>query len=98
MTPTRHEWKNGLEEMARENKVLLISLNEIVQIENDKLLPTQEWNEYLAAFCKMVEIDYRYCFKRKRRNMYLPNAAHVFFRYGNTEMIVAGDLLGPAFV
>ncbi|MDR2755601.1 MAG: hypothetical protein LBC20_07830 [Planctomycetaceae bacterium] len=98
MTPSRHEWKNGLEEMARENKVLLISLNEIVQMENDKLLPTQEWEEYMTAFCKMVEMDLPLQSQKKTSEYLLAKRGSWIFRYGNIETVVGGDLLGPAFV
>jgi hypothetical protein len=98
MTPSRHEWKNGLEEMARENKVLLISLNEIVQMENDKLLPTQEWEEYMTAFCKIVEMDLPLQSKKKTPEYLLAKRGSWVFRYGNSETVVGGDLLGPAFV
>lgn len=98
MTPTRYEWKNGLEEMARENKVLLISLDEIVQMENDKLLPTQEWDEYLAAFCKMVEMDLPLQSKKKTHEYLLAKRGSWIFRFDDTETVVAGDLPGPAFV
>jgi len=55
--PTRLCWTSDLDELARENKVLLVPLNEIVQMEDDKLQPTPEWDEYLTAFCKMIEMD-----------------------------------------
>jgi hypothetical protein len=98
ITPTRLEWDNGLEEMARENKVLLISLDEIVQMENDKLLPTQEWEEYMTAFCKMVEMDLPLQSQKKTPEYLLAKRGSWIFRYGNEETIVEGNLLGPVFV
>jgi hypothetical protein len=98
ITPTRLEWDNHIEEMARENKILLISLDEIVQMENDKLLPTQEWEEYMMAFCKMVETDLPLQSKKKKPEYLLAKRGSWVFRYGNVETVVAGDLVGPAFV
>jgi hypothetical protein len=98
LTATRIEWDDRIEELARMNKVLLISLDEIVQIENDQLLPTTEWEEYMRAFCKMVDMDLPSRFQKKTHEYLLTKRGSWIFRFGNTETIVGGDLFGPAFV
>ncbi|MDR2441873.1 MAG: hypothetical protein LBE12_21165, partial [Planctomycetaceae bacterium] len=98
MTPSRHEWNNGLEEMARENKVLLISLNEIVQMENDKLLPTQEWEEYMAAFCNMVEMDLPSRLHQQPVGNLFAKRGEWLLRFSGQEISLNGHLQGPAFV
>jgi len=57
LTPTRNHWMGGIDELARKHKMLFVSLDEIIQMEDGKLLPTPEWDEYLTTFCKMVEMD-----------------------------------------
>ncbi len=75
LTPTRDDWKDGIEELARKNKLLLVPLDEIFQEENGKILPTPEWNEYLTAFCKMIEMDLPSSLQQKT-----PEAAQYEFR------------------
>ena len=57
MTANRRDWDVDVLNIARKHKLLLVPLDEIVQIEDGKLQPTPEWEEYLAAFYKMVEMD-----------------------------------------
>jgi hypothetical protein len=98
ISPTRREWDHSLEEMARENKVLLISLDEIVQMENDKLLPTQEWEEYMTAFCKMVEMDLPSRLHQKPLGNLFAKRGEWLLRFSGKEISLNGHLQGPAFV
>ena len=56
-TPERSEWSPDSCEIARRHNILLVPLDEVLQMEDDKFMPTPEWDEYLLAFCKMVEMD-----------------------------------------
>lgn len=57
VTPTRLAWNDEIEQLARQNKVLLVPLGEIVQMEDDRLVPAPEWNEYLNTFRTMLGLD-----------------------------------------
>ncbi len=98
LTPTREDWKDGIEELARKHKLLLVPLDEILQMEDGKLQPTPEWDEYLAAFCTMVERDLPSKFQRKMPEFMLAKRGAWVFRFDTTESIVDGNLIGPPFV
>ena len=57
ITPDRSEWTGDIPKIAQKGKILLVPLNEVLQMVDDKLRPMPEWNDYMAAFCKMVEMD-----------------------------------------
>ena len=98
ITPTRFGWTNDLEEIARANKVLLVSLDEIVQMEDGKLQPTPEWDEYLTAFCKMVEMDLPSQLRTKPRRNLFAKRGEWTFHFSGKDMMLNGKLQGPAFI
>lgn len=98
ITPTRLEWKNNLEEIARENKILLVPLNEIVQMEDGKLMLTPEWTEYLTAFCKMVEMDLPSMLREKPEGNLFAKRGEWTLRFAGKNVVLNGELQGPAFV
>ncbi len=57
ITSNRRYWDEDALALAQKHRLLLVPLDEIIQVEDGKFLPTPEWNEYLTAFCKMVEMD-----------------------------------------
>lgn len=54
LTPTRATWENGVEEMARAKRLLLVAVDEIVEVCGEVFVQTAEWDEYVDAFCQMV--------------------------------------------
>ena len=98
ITPTRLEWKDGLEEITRENKILLVPLNEILQMEDGKLMPTSEWDEYLTAFCKMVEMDLPSTLRKKPEGNLFAKRGEWTLRFSGKNVVLNGELQGPAFV
>jgi ElaB/YqjD/DUF883 family membrane-anchored ribosome-binding protein len=98
LTPTRSEWEGNIEELARKNKVLLVPLNDILQIENDRITATPEWNEYLIAFCKMVERDLPSTLHQKPLGNLFAKRGEWLLRFSGKEISLNGHLQGPAFV
>lgn len=66
LTPTRATWESGVEEMARAKRLLLVAVDEIVEVRDHVLVQTNAWNEYLEAFCQMVETTLPANFRNKK--------------------------------
>ena len=66
LTPTRANWDDELDELARRGKMLLVPLCEILQPQGDALIVTSAWEEYLQAFCQMVEVTLPGNYRNKR--------------------------------
>jgi len=66
LTPTRACWDDGLEALARSQKMLLVPLCEILQAHNGTISKTPAWEEYLQAFCQMVRLSLPGNFQNKR--------------------------------
>lgn len=98
ITPTRLAWGDGIEEIAREHKVLFVPLDEIVQVEDGRLQPTPEWNEYLTAFCKMVEMDLPSSLLQKPKKNLFAKRGEWLIRFEGKEITLNGKLQGPAFI
>ncbi|MDR1492020.1 MAG: hypothetical protein LBT05_04785 [Planctomycetaceae bacterium] len=97
-TPTRRYWTDNVEELARKNKALLIPLDEVLQMENDQLTPTSDWEKYLTAFCKMIEMDLPSSLKKKQSEFVLAKRGYWIYRFDETETIIDGAASGPAFI
>jgi hypothetical protein len=98
LTPTRGEWEGNIEELARKNKVLLVPLSDILQMEKNRITATPEWNEYLVAFCKMVERDLPSTLRQKPLGNLFAKRGEWLLRFSGKEISLNGDLQGPAFV
>ena len=98
LTANRREWKGDVPDIARRHNLLLVPFDEIIQMEDGKLLPTPEWDEYLTAFCKMVEMDLPSQFQRKAPEFMLAKRGAWVFRFDKKETIAGADWPGPAFV
>ena len=98
LTPTRNHWKDGLDELARKNNLLFVPLDEILQLEDGKLLPTPEWDEYLTAFCKMVEMDLPSQLRSKPQGNLFAKRGEWVFRFSGRDITLNGNLQGPAFI
>lgn len=55
LTPTRGNWDDELDALARAGKMLLVAVCEIIEPEGAELRQTAAWEEYLQAFCQMVK-------------------------------------------
>ncbi|MCL2622893.1 MAG: hypothetical protein FWD31_04415 [Planctomycetaceae bacterium] len=99
LTANRYEWREDVPDIARKHKLLLVPLDEIIQMEDGKLLPTQEWNEYLTAFCKMVEMDLPSKYRKKAQGyVFARRDDEWFLQYGETTSKLELDLLGAPFI
>jgi len=56
LTPTRINWDGDLDDLARGARMLLVAVSEIVEPEGDGFRQTAAWEEYLQAFCQMVQL------------------------------------------
>lgn len=54
LTPTRANWDDEIQAMARSKRLLLVAIEEVIDVTGGMMLQTAGWNEYLAAFCQMV--------------------------------------------
>jgi hypothetical protein len=98
LTPPRKHWKDDIEELARKHKMLFVSLDEILQMENGKFLPTPEWDEYLTAFCKMVERDLPSRLRNQPERNLFAKRGEWTFHFSGKDMTLNGNLQGPAFI
>lgn len=56
MTPTRANWDRDLETLARSHRLLLTPLDEVLAVDGASFCEAAAWEEYLQAFCQMVEL------------------------------------------
>ncbi|MGC9455771.1 MAG: hypothetical protein ACP5HU_13060 [Phycisphaerae bacterium] len=56
LTPSRVNWTDATESTGREGNMLLVTLSEVVSFEDDRLVETESWEEYLQAFAQMVKL------------------------------------------
>jgi hypothetical protein len=63
-------------------------------MEDDKLLPMPEWDEYLTAFCKMVERDLPSTLLQKPRNNLFAKRGEWILRFSEKEILLSGNLMG----
>jgi hypothetical protein len=66
ITPTRRLWQEQFENEARRRKVLLVPLSEALLITNDGFQATGAWEQYLRAFCQMVQATFPSNYLRER--------------------------------
>lgn len=66
LTPTRSNWSDDLETLARGGKMLLAAICEITAPAGSALRATVAWEEYLQAFCQMVRLTLPGNFRNKR--------------------------------
>jgi hypothetical protein len=56
LTPTRSNWDDQVDTLAREGRRLLVPLCEVVDVSDGRLAETSAWEEYLQSFCQMVKL------------------------------------------
>jgi hypothetical protein len=61
-------------------------------------MPTPEWDEYLTAFCKMIDMDLPSKLRGQPRGNLFAKRGAWMFRFSGQDMTLNGDLQGPAFV
>jgi len=66
LTPTRCHWNDDLEALACARKLLLVSAEEIVEPDGDALRETASWEEYLQAFCQVVQMTLPSNYRNKK--------------------------------
>lgn len=54
LTPTRANWDDDIQAMARSKRQLLVAVEEVLDVTDGSVVQASGWNEYLAAFCQMV--------------------------------------------
>jgi ElaB/YqjD/DUF883 family membrane-anchored ribosome-binding protein len=67
-------------------------------MKNDRITATPEWNEYLIAFCKMVERDLPSTLHQKPLGNLFAKRGEWLLRFSGKEISLNGHLQGPAFV
>lgn len=66
LTPTRDNWDDDLDVLARSRNMLLVSLSDIIETKEAGFLQTDLWEEYLQAFCQMVKLSLPGNYRNKR--------------------------------
>jgi len=66
LTPTRANWDDDLDALARDRKMLLVAVCEIIEPEGADFQETSSWEEYLQAFCQMVKLSLPGNYRNKR--------------------------------
>ena len=56
LTPSRTNWDDALVSSLKTSNILLVPLSEIVAPNDNAFQETPAWEEYLRAFCQMVEL------------------------------------------
>jgi hypothetical protein len=57
LTPTRVTWDERINILARNNKLLLVPVCEVLDVPNGNFVETPAWEEYLQSFCQMVKLS-----------------------------------------
>jgi len=66
LTPTRANWTEAIDTRARDQKLMLVTLNEVLTPVSDGLAETPAWEEYLQAFCQLVGTTLLANYRNKR--------------------------------
>ncbi len=66
LTPTRANWGEDLDDTARDRKMLLVSLDEVLDAGESGFSETAAWEEYLQAFSQMVKLTLPSNYRNKR--------------------------------
>jgi len=66
LTPSRVNWTDTAESAARTGNMLLVPLSEVVSCEDDGLVETESWEEYLQAFAQMVKLTLPSNYRNKK--------------------------------
>lgn len=98
LLPPRNHWDASILSAAKKNNLLLVPLDEVICLEDGQIIPTPEWDEYLTAFCKMVDRDLPSRFQKKTPEFMLAKRGAWVFRFKNMETLAEADWPGPAFV
>lgn len=56
LTPTRANWDDEIDALARGRNLLLVPLAEVLDAANGDFVETSAWEEYLQSFCQMVKL------------------------------------------
>lgn len=67
LTPTRATWDDDIITLARNHRMLLVAADEVISVLGDTMIQATEWNEYLAAFCQIVETTLPANFRNKKK-------------------------------
>ncbi len=65
-TPSRMNWTDTTESAAQTGNMLLVPLSEVVSLEDDGLVETESWEEYLQAFAQMVKLTLPSNYRNKK--------------------------------
>lgn len=57
LTPTRRHWKEDITQIAHSHKMLFVAMEEVLEIQGERLKSTKAWTEYLNGFCQMVKMQ-----------------------------------------
>jgi hypothetical protein len=56
LTPTRANWDDEIDALARGQNMLLVPLADVLTAVNGAFVETPAWDEYLQTFCQMVKL------------------------------------------
>lgn len=68
LTPTRINWDGDLDDLTRNRKMLLVAISEVVEPADGGFQESPAWEEYLQAFCQMVNMTLPSNYRNKRPN------------------------------
>lgn len=98
LTPTRSSWNDEIEQLTRRNRIMLVPLLEVVQMEHGNVLPTPEWTGYLSAFYTMLGRDLPSGSRQRAEGNLFARRGEWILRFSGREVLLNGALQGPAFV
>ncbi|HBT78380.1 MAG TPA: hypothetical protein DEB39_15975 [Planctomycetaceae bacterium] len=98
LMPPRNQWNDSILHAAQKNNILLVPLDEAICLGDGKIVSTSEWNEYLTALCKMVEMDLPSTLRKRPEGNLFAKRGEWIFRFSGREMLLNGELQGPAFM
>jgi len=67
LTPSRVNWDEQLDALARSRRMLLVPLEEVIAPDGDVLHSTRAWEAYLRAFAQMVQLTLPSNYHNKHR-------------------------------
>ncbi|MBN1436186.1 MAG: hypothetical protein JW936_03855 [Sedimentisphaerales bacterium] len=66
LTPTRQCWQDEMADELKSRNMLLVALDEALAIHDNQLVSSEQWLEYLNAFCAMVKLKLPGNYQNKR--------------------------------
>ena len=66
LTPSRLHWTDAICDLARKQKMLMVSLDEVIEPRSDGFMETPAWEEYMQAFAQMIKMTLPGNYRQKK--------------------------------